>query len=456
MDMSADSDRAVQRILSRGFERSGMLAASSVPKIAGPGSWWGGSLNVEQLAVGSVALVSSALNALSHGQFAPDISSSQVAAAFGSSGHLRINGETTKGFAEYSGFFRTSDGWIRTHANYPHHERRLLQSLGAESGDELSEVLGQVSSAQAQELIAAAGGVAAAVQTRRQWLESTQGQAAQQGDWAQFSLRPSGAVRTWQYSPAASRPLSGLRVLDLTRVIAGPTATRTLAALGAQVLRVDAPQLPELEMQHVDTGFGKRSTLLDLSSPEGSERMAQLLREADVLIAGYRQGSLARFGLSEQSLAEKYPDLIIAELDAWGYEGPWVGRRGFDSIVQAACGISDVYRTQDGKPGALPVQALDHATGYGLAAAIITMVQARSEHRGVGSVRFSLARTAAALFEFGAPTLPTQSLDAPRMGHMASASGKLDYTLTPFVVDGEILDFLAAPPAYGQDEPIWI
>ena len=123
--------------------------------------------------------------------------------------------------------------------------------------------------------------------------------------------------------------------------------------------------------------------------------------------------------------------------------------------MQAACGISDVYQTKDGQPGALPVQALDHATGYGLAAAIITMVQARSEHRGVGSVRFSLARTAAALFEFGAPTLPAQPLDAPRMGHMESPYGKLDYALTPFMVDGGILDYAAAPPAYGQDEPIW-
>lgn len=455
MNMSADEEKAVLRILSRGFERSGMLAVSSVPEIDGPGSWWGGPLNVEQLAVGSVALVSSALNSLGNGQFTPAISSSQVAAAFGSSGHLRINGEKTKGFAEHSGFFRTSDGWIRTHANYPHHEHRLLQSLGVNSGAGLGEALGQMSSEQAQELIVAAGGVAAAVQTRQQWLESMQGQAAQQGDWAQFSLRPADAVRTWQYNPSSSRPLSGLRVLDLTRVIAGPTATRTLAALGAQVLRVDAPQLPELQAQHVDTGFGKRCTLLDLSSSDGSERMAQLLRGADVLITGYRQGSLARFGLSAQNLAEKYPELIIAELDAWGYAGPWVDRRGFDSIVQAACGISDVYRTKDGQPGALPVQALDHATGYGLAAAIITMVQARSEHRGVGSVRFSLARTAAALFEFGAPALPAQPLDAPRMGHMESPYGKLDYALTPFVVDGEILDFPAAPPAYGQDEPIW-
>jgi len=455
METTDDAQLPVEQILGNGFTQSGVLDLSSAVNILGPRQWWNGPLNVEQLALGSVGLVATALRSLSAGRFDVDISSSQVAAAFGSSSHLQIDGVKSEGFAQHSGFYRTGDGWIRTHANYPHHERRLMQAVGASTDADLRQALFQLTSFSAQELIVAAGGVAAAVQDRSQWDESDAGRAAQCGQWAQFSLRAGNGNQGWSYNPRANLPLEGLRVLDLTRVIAGPTASRTLAALGADVLRVDAPHLPELQAQHVDTGFGKRSALLDLSSPAHSERMASLLDGADVLLTGYRQGSLSRFGLDAQSLEKKYPDLISAELDAWGYEGPWVGRRGFDSIVQAACGIADLYRTDQGEPGALPVQALDHATGYGMAAAVIALVQTRSEHRGVGRVRFSLARTAEALFACGAPSRLGDELDAPRLGRKESPYGDLVYALTPFVIDGQLLDYPAASPAYGQDEPIW-
>ncbi|WP_253917550.1 CoA transferase [Glutamicibacter halophytocola] len=456
MRTTDDAGQTTEKILGGGFAESGVLEFPVAVKMQGPRRWWNGPLDVEQLALGSVGLVAAALRSLSAGRLDVGIQSDQVAAAFGSSSLLRINGEQSRGFAEHSGFYRTGDGWIRTHANYPHHEQRLLQSVGASAGGGLRESLAGLSSIQAQELIVASGGVAAAVQTRADWAGSAAGQAAKRGAWAQFTLHEANRSKTWGYAPGANRPLEGLRVLDLTRVIAGPTASRTLAAFGAEVLRVDAPQLPELQAQHVDTGFGKRSSLLDLSSPVDGERMARLLEGADVLITGYRQGALSRFGLDPQSLQEKYPELIIAELDAWGYEGPWASRRGFDSIVQAACGISDAYRTERGEPGALPVQALDHATGYGLAAAVIAMVQARSERRGVGLVRFSLARTAEALFALGAPEIPDKELEDPRTGRMASSYGELEYALTPFLIDGHLLDYRAASPAYGQDEPIWL
>ncbi|NEC50570.1 hypothetical protein G3I18_18625, partial [Actinospica acidiphila] len=187
-------------------------------------------------------------------------------------------------------------------------------------------------------------------------------------------------------------PASGLRVLDLTRVIAGPVATRTLALLGADVLRLDRPGLPELPDQHTDTGFGKRSALLDLvTDREGFE---ELLAGADVVVTGYRPGALDRFGLGAEALAERRPGLVVAQLSAWGATGPWAGRRGFDSLVQVATGIAHVERGPEGRPGALPAQALDHGTGYLLAAGVLRALSDQAEAGGSRLVRAALARTA--------------------------------------------------------------
>ena len=174
-----------------------------------------------------------------------------------------------------------------------------------------------------------------------------------------------------------------MRVLDLTRVIAGPVAGRTLAALGAEVLRIDPPGLPELPEAHLDTGPGKRTALLDLAD---AERREALLAGADVLLTGYRPGALDRFGL-----AERHPDLVHVSLSAWGTSGPWAGRRGFDSLVQVASGIAAACAAPDGTPGVLPAQALDHGTGHLMAAAALRGLAAR-ERGEAGPRRAALAR----------------------------------------------------------------
>ncbi|NEA87180.1 CoA transferase, partial [Streptomyces sp. SID14436] len=186
-------------------------------------------------------------------------------------------------------------------------------------------------------------------------------------------------------------PAAGVRVLDLTRVIAGPVATRVLGLLGADVLRVDPPGLPELPDQHADTGFGKRSARLDLTS--GRETFEELLAGADVVVTGYRPGALDRFGLGPRALAERRPGIVVAQLSAWGAYGPWGDRRGFDSLVQVATGIAAAEGTGE-RPGALPAQALDHGTGYLLAAAVLRALTDRSDTGGSRSVRVALARTA--------------------------------------------------------------
>ncbi|EPH42811.1 putative CaiB/baiF CoA-transferase family protein C7orf10 like protein [Streptomyces aurantiacus JA 4570] len=179
-------------------------------------------------------------------------------------------------------------------------------------------------------------------------------------------------------------PAAGLRVLDLTRVIAGPVATRTLALLGADVLRVDPPHLPELPDQHADTGFGKRSTALDLADRADRRAFEDLLAGADVVVTGYRPGTLDRFGLAPEALAERRPGLVVAQLSAWGTTGPWSGRRGFDSLVQAASGIAVTEGAPD-RPGALPAQALDHGTGHLLAAAVLRSLSERATEGAGGA-----------------------------------------------------------------------
>ncbi|WP_211303290.1 CoA transferase, partial [Streptomyces milbemycinicus] len=194
--------------------------------------------------------------------------------------------------------------------------------------------------------------------------------------------------------PPAPLPASGVRVLDLTRVIAGPVATRTLALLGADVLRIDSPHLPEDPDAHADTGFGKRSTRLDLADPQDRQTFEELLGHADVVVTGYRPGALDRFGLAPDALLERRPGLVVAQVSAWGWSGPWAGRRGFDSLVQAACGIAALEATPDGHPGVLPAQALDHGTGYLLAAGVLRSLAERQESGGGRHLRFSLTATA--------------------------------------------------------------
>ncbi|MFD1377537.1 CoA transferase [Micrococcus antarcticus] len=452
---SEDERVAEGHILGSGFTAHRLLETAGDCPVTGPAVWWAGPLNAEKLAARSVGLVCFALNDLAAASPWLATATPDIAAAFASSAHLRIAGQKPQGFARYSGFYRTADGWIRTHANYPHHERPLHSALGTSSGIDIADALASLCAHDAQERIIAAGGIAAQVRSREQWLSSAERQAAGSGHWAQFHMRPTGSAPVWKFDPRAAMPLRGLKVLDLTRVIAGPTATRTLASLGAQVLRVDGPLLPELPWQYVDTGFGKRSTLLDLKSATGQARIHELLQDADAVLLGYRPGALAKAGLGGDELAQRYPQLVVAELGAWGFEGPWAQRRGFDSIVQAATGISEAYRGNGPSPGALPVQALDHATGYGLAAAVIALVRARSVQGRTGSVRFSLARTAHALFAFDAPQQPVQFDGGVRLKRVDSTFGTLDYVPPPFSMAGQALDYPGPPAPYGEDEPVW-
>ncbi|MBO0769783.1 MAG: CoA transferase, partial [Solirubrobacterales bacterium] len=264
--------------------------------------------------------------------------------------------------------------------------------------DELTRALARVSATEAEEAIRAEGGVAAALRSRAQWLASPMGQAEAAEPWIRFS--------PGELDQRVLR-LEDLRVLDFTRVIAGPVATKFLAALGADVLRVDPPQNPELLEQHLDVNAGKRVARADLTDSETLAQIHALAADADIVVLGYRPGALARFGLDPETLHARHPHLAIVHLDAWGDTGPWAQQRGFDSIVQSACGIGLSYSKPDGSPGALPVQALDYATGFGAAAAALALLR-----RG-GVAHLSLARTATELYALDKPTGEPVDLPVP-------------------------------------------
>ncbi|MFI9102028.1 CoA transferase [Streptomyces fildesensis] len=418
-------------------------------------------LPVRELAratVGVCSLAAAELFARRSGGSVPEVRVDEgaVATAFVSERHLRIDGRKPTSFAPLSGFWRAADGWVRTHANYPHHRARLLTALEIpDEGDEgddgaparqLADRLLSRPALEVQETVHAAGGLAVAVGASHR-AELPLVESRRIGDGAAGTLS------------AAALPAAGVRVLDLTRVIAGPVATRTLALLGADVLRVDSPRLPEHPDAHADTGFGKRSTLLDLDVAKDRLLFEELLSSADVVITGYRPGALDRHGLTPRDLLERRPGLVVAQLCAWGWEGPWAGRRGFDSLVQAACGIAGIEAAPDGHPGVLPAQALDHGTGYLLAAAVLRALTDRQDTGGGRHLRFSLAGTASWLTHGIRPAATdgeTAYDPGSWLAETPSPYGRLQYVRPPVHYVGGPDDWTRPPTLWGTDSPGWI
>ena len=295
-----------------------------------------------------------------------------------------------------AGDYQAADGWIRLHTNAPHHRAAALRVLNVRP--ERAAVAAAVARWQADALesaVVAANGCAAAMRGLDDWAAHDQGAAVAREPLVCIEETDAAAGK---WSVQGNRPLRGIKVLDLTRVLAGPVSTRLLAGFGAEVLRIDPPSWDEPGVIPEVT-LGKTCARLDLRQPEGLARLRALLARADVLVHGYRPDALPQLGLDAATRRSIRPGLIDVSLDAYGWSGPWQGRRGFDSLVQMSSGIAaeGMRRLGGGKPRPLPVQALDHATGYLMAAAVLRGLTRRLT-RGVGSrARFSLARTAALL-----------------------------------------------------------
>ena len=393
-------------------------------------------LAVEELltaAAGSALLAAAELAERRTGRrpaVALDVDGLAVAAA--SERHLRLNGQVPgEAFAPLSAFLAAADGWIRTHANYPWHHAALLRALG--TPDDAAAVRAAVRERPAvavERAVAEAGGAAAAVRAPGAWTTAAPLVAVEDG--------PATDRRLPERTPG-DLPAAGARVLDLTRVIAGPVGTRMLAALGAAVTRVDDPRRPELPLVDHDGGVGKRRLALDLRTPAGRDGLERELATADAVVLGARPGALDRHGLAPDALAARHPHAVVVTLTAWGGPGPSGALRGFDSLVQAATGIAEAVRpaTPDAPPGALPVQALDHATGYLVAAATLRALAVRERTGRAGRAQLALAATAAHLLAAGRRE-PEPACEPDPAPHLVRL-GDLVVAAPPGSVDGQQL-----------------
>lgn len=367
-----------------------------------------------------------------------------------------------------AGDYPAQDGWIRLHTNAPRHRAAALAVLGAQDGTPAASSRERVAAAVAgwraedlEQAVVAAGGCAAAMRDVQAWAGHPQGAAVAAEPLVHVTThalaRPRADARVGE-SPSA--PLAGLRVLDMTRVLAGPTATRFLAGWGADVLRVDPPDWDEPAVLP-DVMLGKRSVRMDLRLAAERQRWLALLAQADVLVHGYRPGALDALGLDAAIRRRFAPALIEVSLDAYGWQGPWRQRRGFDSLVQMSSGIAAAgmaWRRSD-RPQPLPVQALDHATGYLMAAAAVRGLTRLWREGLPSSWWLSLARTAHSLVQAGpnADTGPWAPLDDADLapGTELTSWGPAQRLHAPVRIGQAGPRWTIAAGALGRDEAAW-
>jgi len=388
-----------------------------------------------------------------------------VSAAVLSERHFRLSGRPFgTGFAPLSRFWQTADGWVRTHANFPWHKAALLGVLGTPDDTEaVASTLQRWPSKALEERVFEAGGVAAAVRSVEEWLSHPQGSSV--SDEPLIDHVAVGDALPRRRDGAGPLPATGIRVLDLTRVIAGPICTRYLGALGADVLRIDPPAYPDMQPGTVaDTLLAKRSAGLDLTDASGRAVLHELLDRADVVVLGYRPGALEQFGLGTDELCERHPGLVVVCLSAWGHKGPWAGRRGFDSIVQAATGIARDESPDGTTPGALPCQLLDHGTGYLAATAALDGLRRQGAQGGTHLRHLSLARTAGWLISASdhvtPPGEPVRTPDtttrfAQPTQLIGGADGSISAINPPGSLGARPLQWPGPPTRYLSDRPSW-
>ena len=290
------------------------------------------------------------------------------------------------------------------HCNFPNHRAAALGVLGVEEEDreQVRRAVSQWDALELEEAIIAAGGAGGMARSMEEWAQHPQAAAIASLPLLEIEKI---ADSPPQPLPEGPRPLSGLRVLDLTRVLAGPTCARTLAEHGADVLKITAAHLPSSAAQEDDTGHGKLSARLDLREEEDVETLLGLVRDGDVFSQGYRPGALARRGLSPEDLAKVRPGIVYVSLSAFGRAGPWATRRGFDTVVQTVSGITsrqgELFPGSEPGPQFYPVSAIDYLTGYLMAFGTLVALARRVREGGSWLVRVSLAQTGRWLVDRG-------------------------------------------------------
>ena len=317
--------------------------------------------------------------------------------------YLRCDGQPPPpAWDAIAGVYRTGDGkFVRLHTNFPHHRDAVCKVLNCVAErDAVQAALMQWTGEAFETAAYDAGGVVALMRSYDQWMELPQARALAALPLVEITRIGDAAPKPW---PAGDRPLAGLRVLDLSRVIAGPVAGRTLAAHGAEVMLVSSPELPTIPWLTIDTGRGKLSSFVNLRGEQGRATLRGLLAQADIFSQGYRPQSLAALGFSPGELAGLSPGIVTVSLSAYGRAGPWAGRRGFDSLVQCTTGFNHAEAQAAGTdvPRELPAQLLDHAAGYMMALGAMMARLRQAREGGSWHVEVSLARTGKWLWDMG-------------------------------------------------------
>lgn len=383
-----------------------------------------------------------------------------AAASLRSATYLRIDGKPLPPpWDPLSGFYPVKDGWISIHCNFQNHRDAAMHVLSSDFDRKHAEAKSAAWEGEAlEDAIHAAGGCAGFVRTQADWLRHPQAFAI--AEQPLLSIERIGDAPPEELKQAA-RPLDGVRVLDLTRVLAGPTCAKTLAAHGADVLKISAAHLPDSGLVELDTGIGKLAAFLDLRVDAG--KLEALVKDCDVFSQSYRPGALAGRGFAPETLARLRPGIVCVSLSAWGGTGPWAERRGFDSIVQAVSGMA-VASAEAGKPKLLPVSAIDYVSGYLMAFGAMVALERRAREGGSWAVRVALARAGKWIVDLGVEPesawravpreLPEAEL-APLMQETASPSGRIRH-LGPVVRLEATPPYWSRPPVLpGAHPPEW-
>ncbi len=392
----------------------------------------------------------------------------QATASLRSGHYLKMeNTDVSRERNPVMGMYPAKNGrWSYVHANFPNHRAAALSVLGcAEDREEVTKAVAKWDALELEEAIIAAKGAGGMVRSMAEWAKHPQGMAIASLPLLEIVKIGDAPV---EKLPQGERPLSGVRVLDLTRVLAGPTCARTLAEHGADVLKITAPHLPNIGYQEFDTGHGKLSAHLDLRQPKDLAILRDLVRETDVFSQGYRPGTLGMRGLSPEELAALRPGLVYVSLCAFSHIGPWASRRGFDTVVQNVSGITtrqgEVFPGAQPGPQFYPVSAIDYLTGYLMAFGAMVALARRAREGGSWLVRISLAQTGRWLVDRG--EVPETALtDVPKeftpaeLARWSTTSdtpvGRLAH-LKPVVQMSETPPFWARPSVpLGHNEPAW-
>lgn len=420
-----------------------------------------------QASIGAAALAAAEVRRI-RGMGRQDVQVDMPHAVAECTNFMSVNGTTPEVWDKFSGIYpcgdRGSKGWVRIHANFAHHREGALSLLGLKLTDKTTKedvvsALSDVDPFEYEQAAADKGLAVAALRSFESWGAHMHGQLLT--SLPLFTIERIGEAEplAWPRIGYKDRPLHGLRVLELTRILAGPVCGRTLAAYGADVMLVNSPNLPNIDAI-AETSRGKLSCHIDLSRSEGRITLANLCEDAHVFVQGYRPGGLASLGFSPEALAYARPGIVYVSLSAYGHTGPWADRRGFDSLVQTATGFNHAEATAFGSdaPKALPVQILDHASGYLMALGAQAALIRQQLEGGSWHVRVSLAQTAHWLRSLG--RLPVSTNETrPILKHLLESS---ESGFGSLVAVSHSAQFSATPSAWvrpsmppGSHPPRW-